>query len=654
MSLKKQFAILASICFLCSNCTFQKPLSNNLEDALSAAKINRIELEKVLNHYSNDSLKYEAACFLIKNMVFHFYYDGKELTKYRKYFSCFPYTRKSPSELVDSLVKADGEFQPQKLQVKRDICEVDSAYLVRNIDHAFKVWREQPWGKSICFSDFCEYILPYRIGDEVLTDWREDIYNEYNPLLDSIRQMPEASDPFFAAQVLLDSLAKDMIYFSGVFPHGPHIGPGVVKWRSGDCKELADIVEYVFRAVGIPCGTDVMMMRGDNNAAHFWNFVLDKNGNTYEVEFPNPPFKSATELWNPKAKVYRTTFSLNMDMVKHMNKSMDAIYPSFRMPLFKDVTPVYAGEWNKTLTLPHDVLYSEVSPKDILYLCLSCRNEWIPVAYTHVEKDSIRFRDIEGDVIFRLATWNGEELAMCSDPILFEKTSGKIRYFTPGKEQATVSIYFKYHLYNETYIFRMPGGVFEGSNDFTFQKSDTLFLIKDVPERLYNTLYIHSDKKYRYVRFKGAPGSHCNIAEIAFYDSESSGQLLKGRIIGTPGCIQQDGSHEYTNVFDGDPYTSFDYLHPDNGWTGLDLGTPHTINRIVYVPRNRDNFIRKGDNYELLYWENRRWNSAGCKKAEADSLLYRIPKGSLLYLINHTRGYDERIFEYKDGKQRFW
>ena len=88
--------------------------------------------------------------------------------------------------------------------------------------------------------------------------------------------MPEASDPFFAAQVLLDSLAKDMIYFSGVFPHGPHIGLGVVKWRSGDCKELADIVEYIFRAVGIPCGTDVMMMRGDNNAAHFWNFVLDK------------------------------------------------------------------------------------------------------------------------------------------------------------------------------------------------------------------------------------------------------------------------------------------------------------------------------------------------------------------------------------------
>ena len=28
---------------------------------------------------------------------------------------------------------------------------------------------------------------------------------------------------------------------------------------------------------------------------------------------------------------------------------------------------------------------------------------------------------------------------------------------------------------------------------------------------------------------------------------------LTGKIIGTPGCWDGDGSHEYTNVFDGDP-----------------------------------------------------------------------------------------------------
>ena len=48
----------------------------------------------------------------------------------------------------------------------------------------------------------------------------------------------------------------------------------------------------------------------------------------------------------------------------------------------------------------------------------------------------------------------------------------------------------------------------------------------------------------------GPEKGHCNVAEIEFY--EAGGLLpLSGRIIGTPGCYQQDGSHEYTNAFDG-------------------------------------------------------------------------------------------------------
>ena len=42
---------------------------DRLQYALEFAGKNRIELEKVLEHYKSDSLKYRAACFLIKNMV---------------------------------------------------------------------------------------------------------------------------------------------------------------------------------------------------------------------------------------------------------------------------------------------------------------------------------------------------------------------------------------------------------------------------------------------------------------------------------------------------------------------------------------------------------------------------------------------------------
>ena len=125
---------------------------------------------------------------------------------------------------------------------------------------------------------------------------------------------------------------------------------------------------------------------------------------------------------------------------------------------------------------------------------------------------------------------------------------------------------------------------------------------------------------------------------------------MRGKVIGTPG---DNSGHEYTNAFDGDPYTSFDYPEADGGWTGLDLGKPYMIRGIVYTPRNRDDYIRRGDRYELFYCDGE-WRSAGVMTAQSDSLSYRVPAGSLLYLRNHTRGQDERIFEYRDGMQVFW
>jgi|GEM_PF-3718244 len=49
---------------------------------------------------------------------------------------------------------------------------------------------------------------------------------------------------------------------------------------------------------------------------------------------------------------------------------------------------------------------------------------------------------------------------------------------------------------------------------------------------------------------------------------------------------------------------------------------PHNkIRKIIYTPRNRMNFIIKGNVYELLYYKHGNWLSAGIQKAQSDSLL---------------------------------
>ena len=197
-------------------------------------------------------------------------------------------------------------------------------------------------------------------------------------------------------------------------------------------------------------------------------------------------------------------------------------------------------------------------------------------------------------------------------------------------------------------------GVFEASNRRDFLKRDTLYYISECPLRLQNTVYSSKAKPYRYVRYYGPKEHYCQIAEFSFYESPKDSMKLCGSLIYPQGVPTNIFVNQFTRVIDDNPYTSMNYYEPSGGWVGLDFGHPVHIGKIVYTPRNRDNFIRIGDEYELFYATEQDWKSLGVKRAMSDSLDYQVPMGALLYLKNHTRGNDERIFEMVDGRQKLW
>lgn len=191
-------------------------------------------------------------------------------------------------------------------------------------------------GKHVSFADFCEYLLPYRIGDETLTSWRESIYQKYNPLLDSLRAsgVLDKEDPIVAARCLLDSIRKGGVVFTTAVPASlPHVGPEVAQLKAGSCRELSDFVVYVCRALGIPCSIDFMPIRGDENDSHQWVAFSDKYGILYYHEFPNgvSEVRKDAMCGMPKIKVYRNTFSLNRAMQEEMLKLDTAIVPLFKI-----------------------------------------------------------------------------------------------------------------------------------------------------------------------------------------------------------------------------------------------------------------------------------------------------------------------------------
>ena len=323
---------------------------------------------------------------------------------------------------------------------------VDSAFLVNHIEWAFKVWREQPWGKHVDFDTFCEYILPYRIGDEPLSLWRKEIYECYSPILDEFRKTDEADNPKVAAQLLMDTLRKANYRNTALFPVGPHLGPDVLKWHTGSCREFTDAMIYVLRALGIPCGVDRVMVLGDNNASHFWNFVLDKEGKTYIANLPYEEVWSKAEEYSiSRGKMYRATYSIDKEAVRKLGKYSD-VYPAFRCPFFRDVTALYTGSRNWTVALPDSLLSGQFREGDMVYLCLANRLQWQPIGYTFFKKREARFEDVGGGAVFTLAAWNGKEYAAVSSPFLLERETGKIRFIVPEAEKQELVLYRKCHL----------------------------------------------------------------------------------------------------------------------------------------------------------------------------------------------------------------
>jgi hypothetical protein len=160
--------------------------------------------------------------------------------------------------------------------------------------------------------------------------------------------------------------------------------------------------------------------------------------------------------------------------------------------------------------------------------------------------------------------------------------------------------------------------------------------------------------QYRYWRYAGYPASN-NIAELAFY-APGSPSPHEGRVIGTDETyFPGDTIHTKYSVFDGDPLTYYEVPNDVQQWVGLDFGEPVGIDKVIYTPRNDDNDIRQGDLYELFYWGKDKWTSLGRKAGTPPCLHYQdAPVNALFLLRDLTRGKEERIFTYKDGKQVWW
>lgn len=240
-----------------------------LEYALELASENRQELEKVLEHYQNDPEKLMATRFLIENMPRWYGYEGRLLDSIRPVLAAGAKKRYIPKEVITKW-QEEPFYSSKKVY---DVNTITADYMIENIDQAFEVYKKYPWNKNLPFDDFCELILPYRIGDEPLTDWRRLYRDRYMPLLDSL--YPGGTDVVEACRILANELKKESEYYSTDFRLPRLGGEFLLNNRIGYCRESCDITLYVMRACGIPIAIDFFEYSPEYQQGHMWTVVRD-------------------------------------------------------------------------------------------------------------------------------------------------------------------------------------------------------------------------------------------------------------------------------------------------------------------------------------------------------------------------------------------
>ncbi len=646
---------LVAVLLACSSCFSDL----KLERALVAAEENRSELEKVLKHYSLDSpdrQKYKAAVYLIRNMMDCYSLDYVYGDEYVRVIDSLSNINGTPVQEdfmrdVDSISRClNRKILQSGSVIKCDLRHLTAGQLIRHIDMSFESLR-YPWTKELDFSDFCEYVLPHRIGHERLEEWMTDYRNSMKVALDSFARTAMA-DSCICSYYLRKYAERDFFYTTIV----PELSPSSLLYSTiglGNCKELQALTVYSLRSLGIPVAIDFTPQWGKRSLGHSWCTLIGKG---YQLPFlfydkvPLGEHLADMRKRDGLAKVYRRMYSEQEGTLASL-LPQEEIPPLFEDKHLKDVSELYFTPVAATVNLS----FSPPEKKEYAYLSVFNNKGWIPIDWGRIKNGKVEFKKVAKGNAYLATYYHRGKTYPASNPFIVEE-NGDTRLLAPDVNSFT-SVFLRRKYPDKKHVYelsrsRTVGGRFQIMADVSERFTDVC-TIDEFPETLAPvSIVFDTPVEATALRYLSAPDSNVFLAELELYDEQDN--LVEGEIIGTDGSWYGNGRDKY-KVFDHDMLTYFDAPVSSGGWVGLSFGRVRKIKGIVYAPYNDDNGINKGELYELFYFDAG-WVSLGEKYGDSSYTMNydRVPRNALLLLRNKTKGQEVRIFTQEDGKHEWW
>lgn len=375
----------------------------------------------------SDSLKIQSFDFLVKNI-------GNSGSEKHKIFlnDCQISYAEVLQKYNDPAFSDDisGILYQTEFHLDKDSLSTD--YLKQNIDQAYSTWSNSNWSKEISFDMYLSFILPYRIGDEPLENWRKMVFDEFKDYSDSINM----SNLFDGCNIISRKIRNEFQYKNeGLISEWGASFSELNYIKQGTCTAFSKYNAYVMRAYGIPVMVDFIPFWSNCNGGHCWNSIYIHDtlyGIFWEAGLYDKRFLFSydfdllqeKEKLRRTGKIYRHTYEIQKNSLAEKCENIREIPSFFQNNKILDVTTEYIRT--------HDIL---IEPKNLDnglekygYLCVYNFGKWEAIAWGELEDSKyFRFNDVGGNSIYLISTYKNGRYNYISLP--FEVTdTGSIRY----------------------------------------------------------------------------------------------------------------------------------------------------------------------------------------------------------------------------------
>lgn len=576
-------------------------------------------------------------------------------------------TKENLDSIANMLVKSLSIAENAKPYLILDKKYIPKSKVLHNNQLAYKALLESNWKHTVSFKDYQEYLLPYKLTNEIYDNWRDTLYSVHKKLIGSHPVLKNLDSLYkYHISKTYNSLSSKVSMRKYFASEENYSWMDITK--EGDCVSRCRYAIYHLRAAGVPATYDYIPNWGNRpfsrhayvglaNRNKQVPQLLDNTNNTKNLvdnlNAAMSPKKTkvfaAKEL--PKGlyveyektipKIYRQTWSNQPDMIGLLSEiPNEELFSDLIKPNMVDVTAQYLQ--TASVATSKNIFEN----KKMAYLATFDTNNWTPVAFTTFNwYGSATFKEVGKNILYLPMTYNGR-LAAYENPFVLDNSGNKNVLTCNKDKRISMKLIRKFPLFSYTadHSVDLKDCYIEGSNNKDFKDAVLLHLVNGLT---FNTKELDFKKPiaFRYIRMLAPEGGRLRLAEIECFQNKQ-GILKKLEDVNyKKGIIEgQNG-----NAFDGD-FNTYLVGKP----VVLDFGASVPVSRIRFTPMNDSNYIIPNYEYELFYWDNS-WISAGKKIANTDYLNYsNIPSGTIYWLRCLTSGKEERIFTYENDTQIWW